>query len=332
MYVLKMLKLLGFKRVMISSSKSPPGKSPPCSLQASNSSAKASSLSYPEANLKHSEAYCSENVNQPMNMEKHSTGPAVNQMPDPMLQVWVISQASPILIKKRFLQQKITKMVCLERQTFKENFNCVKRPASEVNFAGQSSIKKCKLFLASVPINNKQASFKDDTKVHDDEDHIQISKRMEKLAASDKKSSAVKKVTIVISSSFNTTNKESKKVMEKSQDSKSSEVPPSSSEWQRWTTLVQSGVTCPPHYQPHGVMVLYKGKPVALTPEQERMNLSLSLSTKMVPSLSFSSLGLDTDYINKPNFKENFMSIWKKILGKSHIIQNLEDRYFTSIY
>jgi DNA topoisomerase I len=41
---------------------------------------------------------------------------------------------------------------------------------------------------------------------------------------------------------------------------------------------------------------------------------------------------LDTDYMNKPRFKENFFSDWKKILGKNHIIQKLEDCDFTPIY
>ncbi|XP_028051356.1 DNA topoisomerase 1-like [Camellia sinensis] len=41
---------------------------------------------------------------------------------------------------------------------------------------------------------------------------------------------------------------------------------------------------------------------------------------------------LDTDYMNKPTFKENFMNDWRKILGKNHVIQKLEDCDFTPIY
>ena len=41
---------------------------------------------------------------------------------------------------------------------------------------------------------------------------------------------------------------------------------------------------------------------------------------------------LDTDYMSKPQFKENFFSDWKKILGKNHTIQNLEDCDFRPIY
>ncbi|CAL5342576.1 unnamed protein product [Camellia sinensis] len=41
---------------------------------------------------------------------------------------------------------------------------------------------------------------------------------------------------------------------------------------------------------------------------------------------------LDTDYMNKPTFKENFMNDWRKILGKNHVIQKLEDYDFIPIY
>ncbi|CAL5396228.1 unnamed protein product [Camellia sinensis] len=41
---------------------------------------------------------------------------------------------------------------------------------------------------------------------------------------------------------------------------------------------------------------------------------------------------LDTDYMNKPTFKENFMNDWRKILGKNHVIQKWEDCDFTPIY
>lgn len=41
---------------------------------------------------------------------------------------------------------------------------------------------------------------------------------------------------------------------------------------------------------------------------------------------------LETDYMTKPKFRENFMADWRKILGKNHTIQNLEDCDFTPIY
>ena len=36
-----------------------------------------------------------------------------------------------------------------------------------------------------------------------------------------------------------------------------------------WTTLKHCGVLFPPEYEPHGIKMLYDGKPVDLTPEQE---------------------------------------------------------------
>jgi DNA topoisomerase-1 len=40
----------------------------------------------------------------------------------------------------------------------------------------------------------------------------------------------------------------------------------------KWTTLEHNGVIFPPPYQPHGVKMLYEGKPVTLTPAQEEVN------------------------------------------------------------
>lgn len=40
----------------------------------------------------------------------------------------------------------------------------------------------------------------------------------------------------------------------------------------------------------------------------------------------------DTEYMTKPVFRENVMNDWKKILGKNHVIKNLDDCDFTPIY
>ena len=39
----------------------------------------------------------------------------------------------------------------------------------------------------------------------------------------------------------------------------------------KWDTLEHSGVLFPPEYTPHGVKMLYDGKPVDLTPQQEEV-------------------------------------------------------------
>lgn len=40
----------------------------------------------------------------------------------------------------------------------------------------------------------------------------------------------------------------------------------------------------------------------------------------------------DTDYMLKQKFLENFWNDWRKLLGKNHVIQKLEDCDFTPIY
>lgn len=39
----------------------------------------------------------------------------------------------------------------------------------------------------------------------------------------------------------------------------------------KWNSLEHSGVLFPPEYAPHGVKMLYDGRPVDLTPEQEEV-------------------------------------------------------------
>ncbi|KAF5949454.1 hypothetical protein HYC85_011447 [Camellia sinensis] len=169
-----------------------------------------------------------------------------------------------------------------------------KRPVGEVKSSSQSPIKRPKLNDGSSPIVGKQVSVKAEKKVNDeDEDNVPISQRMK--------------------------NKKSKKVVKKSKYSKSSKMLPGSGEGQKWTTLIHNGVIFPPPYKPHGVKMLYKAQKVDLTPEQEEVATMFAVM-------------LDTDYMNKPKFKENFMNDWRKILGKKHVIQRLEDCDFTPIY
>ncbi|KAJ9672975.1 hypothetical protein PVL29_026302 [Vitis rotundifolia] len=202
-----------------------------------------------------------------------------------------------------------------------------KRPLDGVNSSlGQSSlVKKPKISGQSAqPFKVTQATAKAEPKVEDDDDDdMPISQRMKKSGASsgNKPVPAKQKVTKVVSStSFKKTNDNKSKKMEKnSKYSKSTKVPPSSGEGQKWTTLVHNGVIFPPPYKPHGVKMLYKGKPVDLTPEQEEVATMFAMM-------------LDTDYMQKEKFKENFMADWRKILGKNHVIQRLDDCDFTPIY
>ncbi|KAL3690883.1 hypothetical protein R1sor_004534 [Riccia sorocarpa] len=88
---------------------------------------------------------------------------------------------------------------------------------------------------------------------------------------------------------------------------------------QKWNTLEHNGVIFPPPYQPHGIKMLYKGKRVDLTPEQEEVATMFAVMK-------------DTDYASKPKFIENFWNDWKGLLGKQHVIKDFEGCDFTPIY
>ncbi|KAJ7522510.1 hypothetical protein O6H91_18G015200 [Diphasiastrum complanatum] len=87
----------------------------------------------------------------------------------------------------------------------------------------------------------------------------------------------------------------------------------------KWTTLEHNGVIFPPPYTPHGVKMLYDGKPVDLTPEQEEVATMFAVMK-------------DTEYAVKSRFISNFWEDWKKILGPGHAIKKLELCDFTPIY
>ncbi|KAI3742973.1 hypothetical protein L1987_60673 [Smallanthus sonchifolius] len=203
------------------------------------------------------------------------------------------------------------------------NIGVNKRPLDEERSSGKVSVKKSKPLDSLTSVNRKPVTLKAETKSDDDDDDdddVPISQRTKKQASSSSKpSSSKQKVVKKNSSSLNQTNKKSKKVVKKSKYSKPSKVPPGSGEGQKWNTLVHNGVIFPPAYKPHGVKMLYKGKPVDLTPEQEEVATMFSVM-------------LDTDYMTKPKFKENFWGDWRKILGKNNPIQNLDDCDFKPIY
>lgn len=140
-----------------------------------------------------------------------------------------------------------------------------------------TSIKRPKLCETSTPHKNKESSIKAEMEEEDEEDHIPISQRIKKTAVAEKKSAQVKKFTKP-TTPITKFNQKPKKFIKNSKYSESSKVHPSSGDGQKWTTLVHNGVIFPPPYKPHGVKMLYKGKPVDLTSEQEEVLLSLSLS------------------------------------------------------
>ena len=87
----------------------------------------------------------------------------------------------------------------------------------------------------------------------------------------------------------------------------------------RWTTLHHSGVLFPPEYEVHGIKMLYEGKPVDLTPEQEEVATMFAVMK-------------ETDYMKKEQFLRNFWDAFKPILGKGHVIKDLKKCDFSPIY
>ena len=164
-----------------------------------------------------------------------------------------------------------------------------KRPLGQINTSQNSSSKKPKLLDGSVKGKAKQVSVKAEQKDDDDDDDDEYTptvKRMKKSVSSDNKQASLKK-TKVISSSRKKATKKSKKLAKSSKYSKSTKVPPNSGEGQKWTTLDHNGVIFPPPYKPHGVKMIYNGRPVDLTPEQEEVGLEMSLVWCLIINLFF---------------------------------------------
>jgi len=87
----------------------------------------------------------------------------------------------------------------------------------------------------------------------------------------------------------------------------------------KWDYCEHKGVLFPPAYVPHGIKILYDGKPVALSPEEEE------------PATWFASMA-ESPYMEKEIFKSNFWSDWKAILGKHSEIKSLKKCNFAPIW
>lgn len=87
----------------------------------------------------------------------------------------------------------------------------------------------------------------------------------------------------------------------------------------KWKTLSHNGVLFPPEYAPHNVPIIYNGEKIQLDPKSEEI---ATMYAKYI----------DTEYAQNKTFNKNFWHDWKKILGKTHVIQNLENCDFKLIY
>lgn len=184
-----------------------------------------------------------------------------------------------------------------------------KRPLEKGSSSNQSSVKRPKLseparpvkveqgshnaatpdakgknLDASKPLRANQATVKEDNS--DDDDHVPIASRMRSDSSNNKSSSAKPNSSKMIASSSRTIAKKPNKWVKDSKYSKSSKSLPSGDGQTKWKTLEHNGVIFPPPYKRHGVKILYQGKPVDLTPEQEEV-LSLSFFLRLCPMIVF---------------------------------------------
>ncbi|KAG7534323.1 DNA breaking-rejoining enzyme catalytic core [Arabidopsis thaliana x Arabidopsis arenosa] len=217
-----------------------------------------------------------------------------------------------------------------------------KRPLEKGSSSNQSSVKRPKLseparpvkveqgshnaatqdakgknLDASKPLRANQATVKEDNS--DDDDHVPIASRMKLDSSNNKSSSSKPSSSKTIASSSRIIAKKPNKWVKDSKYSKSSKSLPSGDGQTKWKTLEHNGVIFPPPYKRHGVKILYQGKPVELTPEQEEVATMFAVMR-------------ETEYYNKPKFRENFWNDWRRLLGKNHMIKNLDDCDFTPIY
>eukprot|EP00249_Psilotum_nudum_P024550 c29215_g1_i2 orf=419-2845(+) len=145
--------------------------------------------------------------------------------------------------------------------------------------------------------------------------NIKTSMAVKKASPGLKSTMVVKKLVEVRKAKF----KHENKIMKRKIGSRVDKLAPGAGGGQKWTTLEHNGVIFPPPYTPHGIKMLYDGKPVDLLPEQEEVATMFAVMR-------------DTDYVTKPKFLGNFWNDWKKILGVDHVIKSLDHCDFTPIY
>ena len=87
-----------------------------------------------------------------------------------------------------------------------------------------------------------------------------------------------------------------------------------------WTSLLHNGIYFPPLYTPlpSNVKILYEGKPISLTLEQEE------------PAYLYAKY-IGTEYVQSKRFNKNFFNDWKKILGKDSIVREFDKIDFLTV-
>jgi hypothetical protein len=90
-----------------------------------------------------------------------------------------------------------------------------------------------------------------------------------------------------------------------------------------WKYLEHAGICFAPAYVAHGIPLLYGGKPVELTPEQEEVASFFAAIPADGPQLGNAK--------TKPVFEKNFFEDFREVLGPSHEIRKFELCDFSKI-
>ncbi|KAM0866747.1 hypothetical protein ACQ4PT_042423 [Festuca glaucescens] len=151
------------------------------------------------------------------------------------------------------------------------NTNAIKRPCDRNNQITSSALKKAK---CSDGTSSASASAKRQPQAKGDgNDNIPLPRTRLTIGESSERNPPAK--NIVKKSPSSSKDNQKGKAKKNSQFSKTTEACQGSGGRKKWSTLVHNGVLFPPPYKPHGVQMLYNGKPVDLTPEQEEEKKAL---------------------------------------------------------
>ncbi len=95
------------------------------------------------------------------------------------------------------------------------------------------------------------------------------------------------------------------------------------SDGRQWMYLEHAGLNFVDEYQPHNIKLIYNGKEVTLTPDQEEVATFFAALPEDGPQLG----NVET----RQTFIDNFFDDWKELLGEGHIVQDFNKCDFSPI-
>lgn len=87
----------------------------------------------------------------------------------------------------------------------------------------------------------------------------------------------------------------------------------------KWETLEHNGILFAPEYVPHGVKMLYEGKPIELPAEAEEV-------------ATYFAQHIQSDHMKKPQFSENFFKEFRRVLKECKDSADLVSLYHLFIF